>query len=45
MSANTLAEANELTAAERAERQRAVVHALLKVLPASSILYLSLIHI
>jgi len=39
MSANTLAETNELTAAERAERQRAVVHALLKVLPASSILY------
>ncbi|MEY4693970.1 MAG: hypothetical protein RLZZ95_419, partial [Pseudomonadota bacterium] len=39
MSANTPQEIQELTASERAERQRAVVHALRDVLPASSILF------
>ena len=39
MSANTPQEIQELTVAERAERQRAVVQALQRVLPASSILY------
>ena len=39
MSANTPAETQQLTATERAERQRAVVQALGRVLPADAILY------
>ncbi len=39
MSANTPAETRELTATERAERQRAVVQALGRVLPQDAILY------
>jgi glycolate oxidase len=39
MSANTPAETQQLTATERAERQRAVVQALGRVLPSDAILY------
>ena len=39
MSANTPAETQQLTATERAERQRAVVQALGRVLPQDAILY------